>query len=58
MTPGQLLDEKVFDTLRPIIDDLLTDKSSDLKNKQRGAAELIAGIMGGKAATPEWSCSD
>jgi hypothetical protein len=53
MTPGQLLDEKVFDTLRPIIDDLLTDKSSDLKNKQRGAAELIAGIMGGKVATPE-----
>jgi proteasome activator subunit 4 len=45
---GQLLDIKVFDTLKPIIDDLLADKDKD-KNKQRGAAEFIAGLMGGMA---------
>jgi hypothetical protein len=45
---GQLLDIKVFDTLKSIIDDLLADKDKD-KNKQRGAAEFIAGLMGGMA---------
>jgi hypothetical protein len=45
---GQLLDIKVFDTLKLIIDDLLADKD---KNKQRGAAEFIAGLMGGMACS-------
>jgi proteasome activator subunit 4 len=36
----------VFDVVKPIIEELLASKDKD-KNKQRGAAEFIAGIIGG-----------
>jgi proteasome activator subunit 4 len=40
----QILDDKPLVHLKPIVEKLLEDKD---KNKQRGAAELLAGIVGG-----------
>ena len=42
----QLLDEAPFEKLRPILEDLIADTERD---KQRGAAELLAGVIGGKS---------
>ena len=41
----QVLLYEPFEVLRPIVEKLLDDKD---KNKQRGAAEFIAGLLGGK----------
>lgn len=41
----QILGDEPFEALRPIITDLL--KKND-KNKQRGAAEFLAGVLGGR----------
>jgi proteasome activator subunit 4 len=40
----QLLDNEPFEVLRPILEELLADIQPD---KQRGAAELLAGLLGG-----------
>lgn len=40
----QLLDDQPLKYIKPIVQDLLADKD---KNKQRGAAELLAAIVGG-----------
>lgn len=40
----QLLGDEPFPVLRPIIEKLL---AKDDKNKQRGAGEFIAGVIGG-----------
>jgi proteasome activator subunit 4 len=42
----QILDDKPLEHVKPIVEELLGDKD---KNKQRGAAELLAGIIGGKS---------
>ena len=41
----QLLEDEPFEALRPTLEELLEDSD---KNKQRGAAELLAGILSGK----------
>ena len=40
----QLLEDEPLDALKPTLDELLKD---DDKNKQRGAAELLAGVLSG-----------
>ncbi|CAL1696420.1 unnamed protein product [Somion occarium] len=45
----QILGDEPFEALRPIITDLL--KKND-KNKQRGAAEFLAGVLGGSKHWP------
>lgn len=42
--PVQLLHDEPFEALRPTLETILADKD---KNKQRGAAELLAGIVCG-----------
>jgi proteasome activator subunit 4 len=39
------LEDEPFDALRPILEDLLSNKE---KNKQRAAADLLAGLLGGE----------
>lgn len=41
----QLLEDEPFEALKPALDGLLCDND---KNKQRGAAELLAGLLGGQ----------
>lgn len=41
----QLLDDEPLDVLKPIVEELLADKD---KNKQRAAAEFLAGVISGK----------
>jgi hypothetical protein len=41
----QLLDDEPFEALRPTLENLLADTEPD---KQRGSAELLAGVIGGK----------
>lgn len=41
----QLLDDEPFEVLKPIVEELLADKD---KNKQRAAAEFLAGVISGK----------
>ncbi|KAG8915861.1 hypothetical protein FRC00_010752 [Tulasnella sp. 408] len=45
----QLMEEEIFSVLRPVIDKLISDKD---QNKQRGAAELLAGLLGGSKNWP------
>ncbi|KAG8998807.1 hypothetical protein FRB90_012229 [Tulasnella sp. 427] len=45
----QLVEEDIFPILKPVIEKLLSDKD---QNKQRGAAELLAGLMGGSKHWP------
>ena len=40
----QLLDDEPLEVLKPIVEELLQDKD---KNKQRAAAEFLAGIIAG-----------
>ncbi len=40
----QLLEDEPFEALKPTLEGLLGDID---KNKQRGAAELLAGLLGG-----------
>lgn len=42
--PVQLLDDEPFETLKPTLEGLLGDKD---QNKQRAAAELLAGVLNG-----------
>lgn len=42
--PVQVLQDEPLEALQPTLEKLLADKD---KNKQRGAAELLAGIIGG-----------
>jgi len=44
----QVLEDEPFEALRPIMERLIADKEQD---KQRGAAEFIAGVIGGKFST-------
>lgn len=41
----QLLEDEPFEAIRPIVESLIADKDH---NKQRAAAEFLAGILGGK----------
>jgi hypothetical protein len=41
----QLIEDEPLEALKPIVNELVANKD---KNKQRGAAEFIAGIIGGK----------
>ena len=41
----QVLEDEPFESLKPIVERLIADKE---QNKQRGAAEFIAGVIGGK----------
>ena len=41
----QLLEHEPWDALRPTVEKLLQDSD---KNKQRGAAELLAGVVCGR----------
>lgn len=41
----QLLEDEPFDVLKPKLEELLADQD---KNKQRAAAELLAGILNGE----------
>lgn len=43
------MEEEIFPVLRPVIDKLISDKD---QNKQRGAAELLAGLLGGSKNWP------
>ena len=45
-TTVQLLEDEPFEALRPTLEELLNDSD---KNKQRGAAEFMAGIIGGES---------
>ncbi|KAL7285721.1 hypothetical protein ACG7TL_000826 [Trametes sanguinea] len=45
----QLLDDEPFDALKPIVEELMADKD---KNKQRAAAEFIAGMIAGSKHWP------
>ncbi|KAH9921997.1 uncharacterized protein BXZ73DRAFT_91690 [Epithele typhae] len=45
----QLLDDEPFTVLQPIVEELLANKD---KNKQRAAAEFIAGMIGGSKHWP------
>ncbi|KAI0359128.1 hypothetical protein OH77DRAFT_1473765 [Trametes cingulata] len=45
----QLLDDEPLDVLKPIIEELLADKD---KNKQRAAAEFLAGVITGSKHWP------
>ncbi|KZT19390.1 hypothetical protein NEOLEDRAFT_1142177 [Neolentinus lepideus HHB14362 ss-1] len=45
----QLLGDKPFDAMKPVLESLLKDSD---KNKQRGAAELLAGLFGGSKHWP------
>jgi hypothetical protein len=40
----QLLEDEPFEAFRPTVEKLIKDKD---QNKQRAAAELLAGILGG-----------
>jgi proteasome activator subunit 4 len=42
----QLLDDEPFEALKPTLDSLLSDKDKD---KQRAAAELLAGVLNGQS---------
>ena len=41
----QLLDDEPFDAMRPTLENLLANENQD---KQRAAAELLAGVLNGK----------
>jgi proteasome activator subunit 4 len=43
--PVQLLEDEPFDALKPTLEDLLSSKE---KSEQRAAADLLAGLLGGK----------
>ncbi|KAI9066676.1 hypothetical protein FKP32DRAFT_1589371 [Trametes sanguinea] len=45
----QLLDDEPFDALKPLVEELMADKD---KNKQRAAAEFIAGMIAGSKHWP------
>ncbi|EPQ60969.1 hypothetical protein GLOTRDRAFT_135553 [Gloeophyllum trabeum ATCC 11539] len=45
----QLLGDEPLDAMRPVLEDLIKDSD---KNKQRGAAELLAGLFGGSKHWP------
>lgn len=45
----QLMEEDIFPVLRQVIEKLISDKD---QNKQRGAAELLAGLLGGSKHWP------
>jgi proteasome activator subunit 4 len=40
-----LLEDDPFEVFKPIVEELIADKE---QNKQRAAAELLAGVLGGK----------
>lgn len=40
----QLLEDEPFEAFRPVVEKLIVDKD---QNKQRAAAEFLAGILGG-----------
>jgi hypothetical protein len=42
----QLLEDEPFEALKPILEVLLADKEQD---KQRAAAELLAGVLNGQS---------
>jgi proteasome activator subunit 4 len=44
----QLLEDEPFEALKPILEELIADKE---QNKQRAAAELLAGVLGGTVNT-------
>ena len=41
----QLLEDEPFEAFKPVVEKLIIDKD---QNKQRAAAELLAGVLGGK----------
>jgi proteasome activator subunit 4 len=45
----QILEDEPFELLQPILERLITDKE---QNKQRGAAEFLAGVIGGSKQWP------
>lgn len=42
----QLLEDDPFEAFKPIVEGLIAEKE---QNKQRAAAELLAGVLGGKS---------
>ena len=47
----QLLEDEPFKAFRPVVDKLITDKDQD---KQRAAAEFLAGVLGGAYELLSW----
>jgi len=45
VSPVQLLEDEPFEALKSILEELIADKE---QNKQRAAAEFLAGVLGGK----------
>jgi hypothetical protein len=48
LAPVQLLEDEPFEALKPTVENLIADKDH---NKQRAAAEFLAGVLGGQRRT-------